>query len=156
MARYDFRTPRLFVATPLGAGLTVTLEADQIHYLADVMRMTAGDPVLVWRAARQLGIPAEAAEPATATGLVEFSGQVRFCHPRARAAIYRAALAPIAERLVQLGGLRPGIEAADVVDLLWFYFGYASYFTLTDDNGWSYEHAERWLGGQATTALLSG
>jgi DNA-binding CsgD family transcriptional regulator len=51
----------------------------------------AGDPVLVWRAARQLGIPAEAAEPATAAGLVEFSGQVRFCHPQARAVIYRAA-----------------------------------------------------------------
>jgi DNA-binding CsgD family transcriptional regulator len=51
----------------------------------------AGDPVLVWRAARHLGVPAEAAEPAVAAGLVEFSGQVRFCHPQARAAIYRAA-----------------------------------------------------------------
>ncbi len=51
----------------------------------------AGDPVLVWRAARYLGIPAEAAEPAAATGLVEFSGQVRFCHPQARVAVYRAA-----------------------------------------------------------------
>src|SRR5262249_3425522 len=48
MARYDFRTPRLFVAAPLGAGLTVTPEAAQIHYLTDVMRMAAGDPVLVF------------------------------------------------------------------------------------------------------------
>jgi 16S rRNA (uracil1498-N3)-methyltransferase len=48
MARYDFRTPRLFVAAPLGAGLTVAPEAGQIHYLTDVMRMTAGDPVQVF------------------------------------------------------------------------------------------------------------
>jgi 16S rRNA (uracil1498-N3)-methyltransferase len=48
MARYDFRTPRLFVAAPLGAGLTVTPEAGQIHYLTGVMRMAAGDPVLVF------------------------------------------------------------------------------------------------------------
>jgi 16S rRNA (uracil1498-N3)-methyltransferase len=51
MARYDFRTPRLFVATPLGAGLTVTPEAGQIHYLTDVMRMAAGDAVLVFNGA---------------------------------------------------------------------------------------------------------
>jgi tetratricopeptide (TPR) repeat protein len=51
----------------------------------------AGHPVLVWRAAGHLGVQAEAAEPAAAAGLVEFSGQVRFCHPQARAAIYRAA-----------------------------------------------------------------
>jgi DNA-binding CsgD family transcriptional regulator len=51
----------------------------------------AGDPVLIWRAAGSLGVQAGAAEPAAAAGLVEFSGQVRFCHPQARAAVYRAA-----------------------------------------------------------------
>jgi 16S rRNA (uracil1498-N3)-methyltransferase len=51
MARYDFRTPRLFVAAPLGAGLAVAPEAGQIHYLTGVMRMTAGDPVLVFNGA---------------------------------------------------------------------------------------------------------
>jgi AcrR family transcriptional regulator len=74
---------------------------------------------------------------------------------RTATAIYRAALLPIAERLAQLGDLRPGMHAADAVDLLWFYFGYFSYFTLHDDNGWSYEQAEHWLAGQAITALLS-
>jgi AcrR family transcriptional regulator len=74
---------------------------------------------------------------------------------QAATAIYRAALVPIAERLVQLGGLKPGLSAADAVDLLWFYFGYSSYFTLHDDNGWSYERAEHWLADQATAALLS-
>jgi DNA-binding CsgD family transcriptional regulator len=51
----------------------------------------AGDPVLVWRAAGHLGVQAEAAEPAAAAGLAEFGGHVRFCHPQARGAIYRAA-----------------------------------------------------------------
>jgi DNA-binding CsgD family transcriptional regulator len=51
----------------------------------------AGDPVLVWRAARHLGVHAEAAEPAAEAGLAEFSGHVRFCHPQARAAVYQAA-----------------------------------------------------------------
>jgi len=48
MARYDFRSPRLFIAAPLGAGLAVTLNAAQIHYLASVLRMAPGDSVLVF------------------------------------------------------------------------------------------------------------
>ena len=49
------------------------------------------DPVLVWRAADQLGIQVEAAAAAAAAGLIEFGGQVRFRHPLARSAVYRAA-----------------------------------------------------------------
>src|SRR5215471_2806708 len=48
MARYDFRSPRLFVEAPLGAGLAVALHASQIHYLSSVLRMGPGDPVLVF------------------------------------------------------------------------------------------------------------
>jgi 16S rRNA (uracil1498-N3)-methyltransferase len=48
MARFDFRSPRLFVAAPLAAGLTVALNAAQIHYLATVLRRVAGDSVLVF------------------------------------------------------------------------------------------------------------
>jgi 16S rRNA (uracil1498-N3)-methyltransferase len=51
MARYDFHTPRLFVAAPLGPGLAVAPEAGQVHYLTSVMRMTPGDPVLVFNGA---------------------------------------------------------------------------------------------------------
>jgi 16S rRNA (uracil1498-N3)-methyltransferase len=51
MARYDFRSPRLFVEAPLGAGLTVTLDGAQTHYLASVLRMTAGDSLLVFNGA---------------------------------------------------------------------------------------------------------
>ena len=50
-----------------------------------------GDPVLVWRAAGQLGVEADAALPAVAAGLVNFAGQVRFRHPLVRSAVYRAA-----------------------------------------------------------------
>jgi 16S rRNA (uracil1498-N3)-methyltransferase len=48
MARYNFRSPRLFVAAPLAAGHTVALNATQIHYLATVLRRGAGDSVLVF------------------------------------------------------------------------------------------------------------
>ncbi|MEU9883736.1 ATP-binding protein [Streptomyces phaeochromogenes] len=51
-----------------------------------------GDPGLLWPAARQLDLDLTASsEAATATGLVEFSTRVRFCHPLARSAVYRAA-----------------------------------------------------------------
>jgi len=50
-----------------------------------------GDPLLLWRAADRLGVPAAAAAPAVAAGLIEFGRHVRFCHPLARPAVYRAA-----------------------------------------------------------------
>ncbi|HET6869410.1 MAG TPA: AAA family ATPase, partial [Solirubrobacteraceae bacterium] len=49
-----------------------------------------GDPALLWRAARRLGIPYEALEPAERAGLVEVDGGVRFRHPLVRSAAYRA------------------------------------------------------------------
>jgi AcrR family transcriptional regulator len=70
--------------------------------------------------------------------------------------VYRKAFIPVAERLAKLGAMRPGIDVAGAVDLFWFYFGYTSYFTLHDDNGWSYERAENWLAEQAVRELLSG
>jgi hypothetical protein len=50
-----------------------------------------GDPLLVWRAAAQLGIGAGAAARATAAGLLELGAQVRFHHPLVRSAVYGAA-----------------------------------------------------------------
>jgi DNA-binding CsgD family transcriptional regulator len=52
---------------------------------------SAGDPVVVWRAATRLGISAQAAAPAAQAGLLEIGARVRFQHPRMRAAAYRAA-----------------------------------------------------------------
>jgi DNA-binding CsgD family transcriptional regulator len=55
-----------------------------------------GEPALVWRAAGQLGLGPQAAEPAADAGLVEFAAEVRFRHPLVRSAIYRAA--PLSQR----------------------------------------------------------
>ncbi|MGY3498999.1 MULTISPECIES: 16S rRNA (uracil(1498)-N(3))-methyltransferase [unclassified Bradyrhizobium] len=48
MPELDFRSPRLFVDAPLGAGATVPLERDQSNYLGNVLRLGAGDSVLVF------------------------------------------------------------------------------------------------------------
>ena len=50
-----------------------------------------GDPVLVWRAAAELGIGPDAAAPAEAAGLIDFGAQVHFDHPLVRSAVKRAA-----------------------------------------------------------------
>jgi AcrR family transcriptional regulator len=68
--------------------------------------------------------------------------------------LYRATTLVVAERIAELDGLRPGVDVALAEDALWFYFGYASYFTLHDDNGWTYERAEQWLAEQACRELL--
>src|SRR5215471_16365196 len=54
----------------------------------------SGDPLLVWRAAARLGIPAQAATPAVEARLVEFATRVEFRHPLARSAAYRPAPLP--------------------------------------------------------------
>ncbi len=80
----DYR--RRFALLPVAAQMLLLIAAAE----------PAGDPVLVWRAAGHLGVPPEAAEPVAEAGLAEFNGQVRFCHPQARAAVYRAA--PLRQR----------------------------------------------------------
>jgi AcrR family transcriptional regulator len=67
---------------------------------------------------------------------------------------YRAALAAAAGRLSSLGALRDGIDAAEALDILWFYFGYAALSTLVEDNGWPYDKAEAWLRAAASQVLL--
>jgi DNA-binding CsgD family transcriptional regulator len=52
---------------------------------------STGDPELVWRAAERIGIAADALAPAASAGLLEFGARVRFRHPLARSAVYRAA-----------------------------------------------------------------
>ncbi|MCC6890625.1 MAG: 16S rRNA (uracil(1498)-N(3))-methyltransferase [Hyphomicrobiales bacterium] len=48
MPRYDFRSPRLYVGSPLAAGERLTLDAAQTNYLRNVLRLKAGDGVLVF------------------------------------------------------------------------------------------------------------
>jgi 16S rRNA (uracil1498-N3)-methyltransferase len=58
MPEHDFRSPRLFIDAPLAQGQVVALEREQSNYLGNVLRLSAGDAVLVfngrdgeWRAA---------------------------------------------------------------------------------------------------------
>jgi AcrR family transcriptional regulator len=69
--------------------------------------------------------------------------------------LYRATVIRMAERISALGGLRDDVDVQFAADVLWFYFGYQSYFTLHDENAWSYERAETWLADQACQALLA-
>src|SRR5579871_1062048 len=48
MARYDFRSPRLYVEAPLEAGARVPLAPGQQHYLTHVLRLKAGSRVLAF------------------------------------------------------------------------------------------------------------
>jgi hypothetical protein len=72
----------------------------------------------------------------------------------AATAAYRKGMVLTADRLAAIGALRDDLTAAEAADVLWFYFGYSSYFTLTDENGWSLQRAERWLFDAARSALL--
>ncbi|MCZ7438793.1 helix-turn-helix domain containing protein [Micromonospora sp. WMMC241] len=80
-------------------------------------------------------------------------------HPEVAAALrvatkrYRDAVEAVAGRLRDVGGLRDGMDVAEATDILWFYFGYSGYFTLLDDNGWTYQRSEEWLVAQAAAAL---
>jgi hypothetical protein len=66
----------------------------------------------------------------------------------------RDGMAVAARRLADLDALRDGIGADEALDILWLYFGYSSFFTLVDDNGWSDEKANQWLLTAASNALL--
>jgi DNA-binding CsgD family transcriptional regulator len=67
------------------------LPADTRELLLLAAAEPVGDPVLVWRAAGQLGIRAQAATPGADAGLLEFGTHVRFRHPLVRSAAYRSA-----------------------------------------------------------------
>src|ERR1700730_18115061 len=48
MPLLDFRSPRLFVDAPLAMGETVELERNQSNYLGNVLRLSAGDTILMF------------------------------------------------------------------------------------------------------------
>ena len=85
-------------ATPLASQIEQSF-LRQLESLPDETRLLlltaaaepVGDVALLWRAAEQLGIGADAAAPAQAAGLIELGARVRFRHPLVRSAVYRAA-----------------------------------------------------------------
>src|SRR5258707_12025007 len=48
MPEFDFSAPRLFVDAPLMAAQTVALERNQSNYLGNVLRLAAGENILVF------------------------------------------------------------------------------------------------------------
>jgi DNA-binding CsgD family transcriptional regulator len=67
------------------------LPAESRRLLLVAAAEPTGDPVLVWRAAEQLGVGDSAAAAVEAEGLLDLSPRVVFRHPLVRSAIYRAA-----------------------------------------------------------------
>ncbi len=67
---------------------------------------------------------------------------------------YQEGLGVTADRLMTLGGVKPGLDREGVLDLLWFYFGLAGWRSLCTDRGWTPERAEKWLVEAATAAIL--
>ncbi len=51
MSRYDFRTPRLYMDQFLAAGVRLDLDGVQTNYLRNVLRLAAGDQVLLFNGA---------------------------------------------------------------------------------------------------------
>jgi 16S rRNA (uracil1498-N3)-methyltransferase len=48
MPEFDFRAPRLFVDASLSEGAKITLERNQSNYLGNVLRLSAGENILVF------------------------------------------------------------------------------------------------------------
>jgi hypothetical protein len=67
---------------------------------------------------------------------------------------YRGSCLMIAQKLERLDALRPDVSVDRACEVLWFYFGYWSWFTLHNENKWSYEDSERWLLDAASAAIL--
>ena len=69
------------------------LPADTQRLLLLAAAEPTGEPMLLWRAAAELGVTVDAAAPAETAGLLELGERVAFRHPLLRSAIYHAATA---------------------------------------------------------------
>jgi DNA-binding CsgD family transcriptional regulator len=88
-------------ALPLSAGIEHSFERRLERLSANTRLLLVlaaadpiGDPLLLWRAAEKLGIPAAAAADAEAEGLLKIAEQVTFRHPLVRSAAYGSAPPP--------------------------------------------------------------
>jgi DNA-binding CsgD family transcriptional regulator len=90
-------------AMPLSASIEESF-ARRLEDLPDDTRLLlllaaaepVGDPLLLWRAAEKLGIPAGAAAAGATDGLLELGEHVTFRHPLVRSAVYGSA--PVEQR----------------------------------------------------------
>jgi len=104
------KAPRLYVDSPLAAGTAFALDADQAHYLMNVMRRNDGDPVIVfngrdgeWQGAlRRTGKRAAEIDPVEKRRDQSFPVDIHYCF----APIKRARLDFIAQKATELGAAR--------------------------------------------------
>ena len=75
MPGYDFRSPRLYVDSPLGEGADLALSQPQAHYLTHVLRLRSGDCVLAFNG--RDGEWEAAIEPQKRATLLRIGRQVR-------------------------------------------------------------------------------
>ena len=85
-------------ALPLSTGIEQSFARRLARLPRDARRLLllaaaepVGDPALLWRAAKQLGIPDTAARAIESEGLLVLEGAVVFRHPLVRSAVYGAA-----------------------------------------------------------------
>jgi DNA-binding CsgD family transcriptional regulator len=85
-------------AAPLSTGIERSFTRRLARLPRDARRLLLlaaaeplGDPALLWRAARQLGISESAAHPLESEGLLTLDGAVAFRHPLVRSAVYGSA-----------------------------------------------------------------
>ena len=85
-------------ALPLSAGIEQSFARRLARLPRDPRRLLllaaaepVGDPALLWRAARELGIPETAANAVESEGVLAIDGAVAFRHPLVRSAVYGAA-----------------------------------------------------------------
>jgi AcrR family transcriptional regulator len=69
---------------------------------------------------------------------------------------YRASLRDAAQHCHDHGMLAPGLDVESATDRLWFSLGIWAWRALVVDCGWSFDRAEAWLAGQATSMLGGG
>ncbi|WP_433558662.1 TetR/AcrR family transcriptional regulator [Pseudonocardia xinjiangensis] len=69
-------------------------------------------------------------------------------------AAYLGVMSAVADRLTALDALKPALDHAAAVDLLWFYLGRSAWYTLVGEQGWDFDRAEAWLADAAQQALL--
>ncbi|WP_344649932.1 ATP-binding protein [Cryptosporangium japonicum] len=104
-SRVEYAFQRRLAALPGAARVLVTIAS------AD----PTGDPDLLWSTATALDVDVDrASADAEAAELVEFGTRIRFCHPLARSAVYRAASAE--ERRIVHGALADATDAVTAPD----------------------------------------
>ena len=67
-------------------------------------------------------------------------------------ASYRAALAVVIDRLIELDALK--LDRDSALDVLWFYLGRPGWYTFVGHRGWDFDRAQAWLAGSARHSLL--